>query len=187
MFEYIASGLSYTRVLTGPWNESPNHVELAKRVFAKTNTKYKNHKLGLLYNAYSEKRGLDWVPPYGPYVNTIHTDSGGLQMMQKNKTLTEEIKQAIYKVQCQGSDIAMSFDEIPIDILNSGTDARTNMGMKKFIVSRNKECGIKSGKNVQEQIEFFKKNRKDSEFHARPLIIFKVTHARIIMNTSMLF
>tara|TARA_R110000868_G_scaffold113497_2_gene304540 strand:+ start:352 stop:1677 length:1326 start_codon:yes stop_codon:yes gene_type:complete len=172
MLEYIMSGTSYTRILTKTWAENPTLIEFGKDVLMEINQYKDTHKLGLLYNALTEKNGVEWLGHYSDSVSSIHTDSGGLQIMQQGKTITPEIAENIFKVQVQASHIAMSFDSIPIKIVAEG-NARTDMSIKRFDVSKNIACGIASGKYVQQQIECFKANRDTSLFHTKPLIIIQ--------------
>ena len=64
MFEYIMSGVSMTKLQTKPWFDRPVLVELAKDILAQTNGHRDSHKLGLLYNALTEKSAVDWITPY---------------------------------------------------------------------------------------------------------------------------
>lgn len=172
MFEYIMSGVSMTNLQSKPWFDRLVLVELAKDILAQTNEHRDSHKLGLLYNALTEKSAVNWITPYSDSIKSIHTDSGGLQMMHQGKTITPKIAEDIFKVQAQASHIAMSFDSIPIKIVGVGS-GKIDMSVKKFEVSRNVECGITSGKYVQQQIEYFKNNRDTSLFHTKPLIVIQ--------------
>ena len=79
MLEYVASGSSYFKLMYAESLE-PQNLDFFARTFGTLNNTH-NHKISLLYNAYTEKRPGEWMGEhYRPLVHSIHADSGGLQM-----------------------------------------------------------------------------------------------------------
>jgi hypothetical protein len=147
--EYILSGTSYTRVHAAM--DRPNIVSLADDIFGRV-AKETNHKFGLLYNAFTE-------PGFGANlkkfnVDSIHADSGGLQIITQGLTATADIKDKIYRNQASHADLGMCFDEIPIKTtgLTSGRNDTTN----RFFDPVNLEAMAReTGKNIHRQIDVF--------------------------------
>jgi len=150
--EYIASGTSYLR-LNAPRNgEGPSHEKL--RMFIKKVEENTDHKFGLLYNAFVEKNFGPCIAKYKDIVSSIHSDSGGLQMITRNLAMTEDIKAKIYKNQGTYSGYAMSFDEAPV-LMTSSTSARTDVSARRFDLDHFKEAAKITGNNIRGQIESF--------------------------------
>lgn len=153
-FEYVASGLSFLRVR---FKES-QVGDTAKRLndmWSLLRGQH-NHEFSFLYNAFIEKEfGEFFRDVYrGNGVNQIYADSGGLQMITLGKTITPQLKQAVYTNQGNYSDCAMSFDEIPVS-LKSERSARSDTSSKYFDRSKFEWCARESGKNIRDQIETF--------------------------------
>lgn len=147
--EYILSGTSYTRVHAAM--DQPDVVALANKLFGEVG-KRTNHKFGLLYNAFTE-------PGFGKNlqqfdVDSVHADSGGLQIITQGLTATQDIKDKIYRNQASHADLGMCFDEIPIKTtgLTSGRNDTTN----RFFDPDNLEAMAReTGKNIHRQIDVF--------------------------------
>lgn len=167
--EYVASGCNYTRLPNPGAYELDDNLRMIKAVFEglqRIDGK-DNHKFSLLYNAYTEKHfGVAFKKYYRPWLHTIHADSGGLQMVTRGQTPTPQLKTDVYESQARDSDIAMSFDEIPIFIAGSRS-LRLDMKNRYFDPDRFVETATATGKNLAEQLEFFA-NKKSS---TKPLFI----------------
>ena len=167
MFEYVASGLSFLRV-----NFKDTHTgdlpDKLNALWSSIRGKY-NHEFSFLYNAYIEKHfGEVFHSQYrGKGINQIYADSGGLQIITLGKKVTPELKQLVYQSQGLYSDCAMSFDEIPVSIINSGRSSRSELNNKYFDRSRFEWCARESGRNIKTQIETFIEMKSD----AKPMFI----------------
>ena len=166
MFEYVASGTSYFKLM---YQESlePQNLDWFSRTFGSLNDQH-NHKISLLYNAYTEKRPGRWCGEfYRDRVHSIHADSGGLQMITLGRTITTELKEEVYANQAENSDVAMCFDVIPVRTLDSGRSERLDLSNRRFDRSDLERCARETGKNLKRQIEFFlEKGTK-----AKPMLI----------------
>lgn len=147
--EYILSGTSYTRVHAAM--DRQDVMTLANTLFGEVG-KSTNHKFGLLYNAFTE-------PGFGKNlqqfsVDSVHADSGGLQIITQGLNATPDIKDKIYRNQASHADLGMCFDEIPIKTtgLTSGRNDTTN----RFFDPENLEAMARAtGKNIHRQIDVF--------------------------------
>jgi hypothetical protein len=167
--EYVASGCNYTRLPNPGAYELPDNLRFIEAVFRALQTidGKDNHKFSLLYNAYTEKHfGVAFKKYYRPWLHTIHADSGGLQMVTRGQTPTPQLKTDVYESQARDSDIAMSFDEIPIFIAGSRS-LRLDMKNRYFDPDRFIETATVTGKNLAEQLEYFAKRKSAT----KPLFI----------------
>ena len=171
-FEYVVSGLTmgvgdlYHNKNTG----KPYIKHMNKKVVTLDN-KFDNQNLSLLYNAHKERK-------HGEYMRElmesswyrIHGDSGGLQMARTKKGITPELKDRVYYHQAKYCDVAMIFDEIPIEFdlsLVGGSSMKATIAGRRFDRSDIKRSALATLENVKRQIEVFKK--EDS--HAKMMLI----------------
>jgi len=164
--EYVASGTAHTRILAVATLETPEVLEVINSYFAGLNGLH-GHKFSLLFNAFTEQDfGPRFKEHYRHSIHTIHADSGGLQIITQGKTITDELKDSVYKVQADCSDIAMSFDEIPIGV--KGDRSGRNSTANRFYDKDKLESFARlTGKNIRRQIELF----LDEKTTAKPMII----------------
>ena len=167
MFEYVASGLSHTRIMQKMALESPAHLAIDDMI-GSMQGKY-GHTYSCLFNAHTEKQ-------YGPQVNEfykqwhkIHSDSGGLQIITQGLTITEQMKLDVYDVQSKWSDIAMSFDEIPI-VLTGKTSGRNDTEDRFFDAANFTDYAKRTGENIRKQIEFIVDHDR---MRCKPLLIIQ--------------
>ena len=148
--EYILSGTSYTRI------HSVIDDPVVKPIIDKLMSlpgKMTNHKFGLLYNAFTEAG-------FGPNLNkipnldSIHADSGGLQIITQGLTVTDEIKKKIFKNQATYADLGMCFDEIPVTTVGA-TSGRNDTSNRFFDKENLKALATQTGKNIERQIDVF--------------------------------
>lgn len=176
MFEYVASGLSHAAFNKKQLSDEVNN-DLYGECVSNINNMFKsinkeNHKIGLLYNAYIEKRyGVLFDKLFYPgTLNNIYSDSGGLQMITLGHTSTDELKDSVYKVQSNLSTVGMCFDEIPVSINENEKSSITNITARTFdpkmLAQKAKDTGI----NVRKQIEYFKNNPNNK---CKPMIILQ--------------
>ena len=166
MFEYVASGTSYFKLMYAESLE-PQNLDWFSRTFGSLNDQH-NHKISLLYNAYTEKRPGKWCGShYRDLVHNIHADSGGLQMVTLGRTITEELKEEVYANQAENSDVAMCFDVIPVRTLDNGRSERLDLSNRRFDRADLERCARETGKNLKRQIEFF----LEKDTRAKPMLI----------------
>jgi len=163
--EYVASGTNYTRLPNPGAYELPVNLEMIRKVFQ--GLQQPHHKFSLLYNAYTEKHfGVAFKKYYRDWVHSIHADSGGLQMVTRGETPTPQLKTEVYESQARDSDVAMSFDEIPIFIAGDRS-LRLDMKNRFFDPDKFESAAIATGDNLTEQLEYFEKHNSET----KPLFI----------------
>ena len=163
-WEYVISAMSHVQLDHGSIFQDREVFDKINDMLGKTQDMY-NHKVSLLFNAFTEKAN---GPKLSQYTNAynIHSDSGGLQVVTLGKKVDEEIRKKIYKVQADYSDVAMSFDEMPVDVGDSRS-GKLDIATRRFDSKKFDEMSRQSGKNLLEQINFF----LDEGTTTRPLVI----------------
>lgn len=163
--EYIASGLGYTRLTLKDLDDKEDKRQLIKDILTRLNTETQ-HKFGYLFNAFTEQKFGERLTDYRPYVNSVHCDSGGLQVITRGMNITPDMKRQIYETQAKYCDLAMSFDEIPVTTTGaaSGRNDTTN---RFFNVAEFDDCAKRTGQNLFEQIQAFEAYKTT----AKPLLI----------------
>jgi len=166
LLEYVASGCSHTRITAQAVFDNPEILKLVTDYLGSLEGK-NNHHFSLLYNAFVEKNfGPKFKDYYKGIIHNVHADSGGLQIITRGKVLTNEMKDEVYRNQARYSDVAMSFDEIPISF--EGTQSNKNDALNRYFDKEKFEhYARQSGKNIKRQIEIF----MDESSVAKPLII----------------
>jgi len=93
------------------------------------------------------------------------SDSGCLQLSKTNKGLTPEIKDKIYKHQAEHSDIAMIFDDIPVEFdgSNTGWSMKTSTAGRRFVRELTGDKARSTLDNVKRQIEVFDELGSDTK------------------------
>jgi hypothetical protein len=115
-------------------------------------------KLSALYNAYTEEQHLDALKFYNNLgLDSVYSDSGGLQIVTAGKQVTSEIKAKIYQLQSY-ADYAMCFDIISLKSVTKKRtrNERSNVGNKLFIQDDHLAAGRATGLNIKEQIRAFR-------------------------------
>lgn len=158
--EYIASGTAYLK-LNAPRNGEGENLAFLKEALAsvKQNT---DHKFGILYNAYTESRFGEPFQNYRGIVDSIHADSGGLQIITQGKKVTPDDKLKIFSNQGKYADYAMSFDENPV-IMTSDRSERTTTSNRRFDLEHFEKAAKNTGKNIRDQIESFQEMKSDTK------------------------
>jgi hypothetical protein len=165
-FEYVASALGWgvfpskaTTVDPAIVQRRLRHVtEIAVNMIRQDciNT---TPRLSALYNAYTENDHPAIFDVYDLPFDAIYADSGGLQIVTAGKTVTDEIKQDIYKVQTN-ADHAMCFDQIPlvtVGKMERSRNERTNIANKRFDPSQFENAAVGTGHNIKHQIDAFRR------------------------------
>jgi len=161
-FEYVVSGLTmgiddlyYNPVVAQPYihhmNEKINSV----------NNKYDNQNLSLLFNAHTEKKhGITMNDTMQNSWNRLFADSGGLQLSRMKSGITPELKERIYEYQAKYCDVAMIFDELPIEFdlsRTGGNSMKAGVTGRRFLRDQVKTSAEATRDNVKRQIEVFKR------------------------------
>lgn len=150
-FEYILSGTSYlgchdakTSAAITPFLEKCVNSLREKS----------EHKFGVLFNALMEEKNGELLTQNNTikFLDSIHADSGGLQMVTLGKASGPEEKKTIYDRQSRLSTIGMCFDEIPVISQGSST---TDYASRFYDPNILDICAKKTGENLREQIEYF--------------------------------
>jgi hypothetical protein len=98
--------------------------------------------------------------------NRIFADSGGLQMARTKKGITPELKDKVYYHQAKYCDVAMIFDEIPIEFdlsLIGGNSMKASLAGRRFDRSDIKRAAHDTLENVKRQIEVFKQEESKAK------------------------
>ncbi len=160
--EYILSGTSYTRMHAVI--DDPVVKPIIDHLMSLPG-KMTNHKFGLLYNAFTEAG-------FGPNlkkvngIDSIHADSGGLQIITQGLTATDEIKKKIFKNQATYADLGMCFDEIPIKTVGA-TSGRNDTTNRFFDHENLVAMATQTGKNIESQIDVYLEEKSD----CKPILI----------------
>lgn len=162
---YVMSGLSYIRVDT---EECYYEKTFNKLVQMLGTMNQHGHTFSMLYNALTEKKMSERIQAIRPHLDFIMSDSGGLQMMLQGIGDTEEDKIGIYRNQAVNSDIAMSFDEIPVDRGASDKIHRTSF-TKVFRHDWIEEKARKTARNLRKQIDVFQEMNSPT----KPILIMQ--------------
>lgn len=152
------SYLEDTSLANGVTNAFCQISDLADSFTKPMSTKY-DLTTSMLFNAFTEKQYADHMRKHNNYhVKDFYADSGGLQMVTTGHTITEELKDHVYKVQAQNAQYCMCFDEIALESISAvrSKSERSNTQNKVFISSRHIEAGILTGKNIKRQVSHFR-------------------------------
>jgi hypothetical protein len=163
--QYIASGTAYLKLNSSNNYDNERNSKYISKLFEKIATESKYHDFGLLFNAFTESKFGANFPKYSG-IHSVHSDSGGLQIVTQGKTVDLEIKDKIYKTQANYSDFAMCFDEIPIGKLGN-TSGRNDVDNRWFDSEKLEYYARLTGKNIKRQIEIF----KEEKTNAKPILI----------------
>ena len=117
-FEYVISGLTmgiddlyYNAEVAKPYIHHMN------KKIQDMNAKYENQNMSILYNALTEKRhGITMTDTMSHSWHRIFADSGGLQLARTPTKNTPQERDKVFEHQAEYSDVAMIFDEIPIEL-----------------------------------------------------------------------
>lgn len=136
-------------------------IAVSLDVIRKKTTAITNEKvdISLLFNAFTEDTIGKYIVDMERYgFDTLYADSGGLQMVTTNRTITPDLKKQIYEVQ-KLANYGFCFDEIPLG-LKEGVDPetgkhRSQTSSKLFRQGEFEECIASTARNIKEQTEAF--------------------------------
>jgi len=146
-FDYIMSGTG----MAGFEQHNDLTVSIFREYF-----KDIDYKFSVLFNAMVEaKHGQKLNSDYGDYID-IMSDSGGLQIVTLGYSpeKAQEVKPEIFKTQATYSNIAMSFDDMPMHI-EGESSGRLDLSNRFFVREKVKEAVKNSIKDLKEQIKVF--------------------------------
>lgn len=151
--DYVMSGCSYGRMIHTYFPNYPKNLEYLKKWI---DVIREESKFSFLYNAYSENKFPKTFEALeiDKMLDSIYSDSGGLQMVTQQKSITEKAKDKIYMNQGQHSNFAMSFDEVPVKTTYKSSLVNS-LDSRYFDRDILKECAIKSSENFKRQIDTF--------------------------------
>ena len=153
-FEYVASGLSFTKCTSKHAFEQQNIDNYIKTI-GSLNGRH-NHMFGVLYNAFQEKSiGQGIFEYYRPHLGEVYADSGGLQMITRGMTITPDLKDAIYQHQATYAEHAMCFDVIPLQLIGKSKSSRLDLSNRMFDYNMVEACAQETGRNLRDQIDMF--------------------------------
>ena len=153
-FEYVASGVSYSRIGKKNMTHYPETLQYMQRCIQSCQDKH-SHTISFLYNGYTEKALGEQIHNWlRPCLDNIYSDSGGLQMVTLGHKANDKLRKEVYKSQMAHSDVAMSFDEIPLVMKGEKSSVADRTG-RLFDASILEERARQSGQNLKEQIEYF--------------------------------
>lgn len=165
IFEYILSGLGMTRITTGNFRISPDTIKATQKSLDAANSD-SEYLVGGLFNAYVETGfGPILQEHYRKHFSDVHVDSGGLQVITRGLPITAALKKQIYHTQGTYGDIAMCFDEIPLQVMEGSNNKsnRTSIDNKVFVVSNMEAKARETGRNVNEQLKTFRDMKSDTK------------------------
>lgn len=161
--EYVLSGL--TMAADAVYHKEEDLKDYPEKYFNKIIDRISSIGIdvSLLYNAYTE-------PKHGETMlgrTTFHrmfADSGGLQMITTKRGITEELKDKVYRHQAMYSQVAMSFDEIPVLIDNNvNTDGLNDTGGKRFVDYLVEPKARETASNLRRQLEVFDEMKSETK------------------------
>ena len=140
---------------------SKHLIQCSKYLQDKLGGSHSNVKLSGLFNAYIEENAVNRVEDVGIDFKSLYSgglifgDSGGLQILTRGLSISDVMRQNIYKIQAQNSHVAFSLDEMPYIFLGNQLCYLGD--------AQSKNCGVQAGKNLKEQIKYFKKVKSKSK------------------------
>ena len=167
-FEYVISGLTmgiddlyYNAEVAKPYIHHMNQK------IQDMNNRYENQNMSILYNALHEKRhGVTMTETMSHSWNRIFADSGGLQLARTPTKNTPAERDKVFEHQAKYSDVAMIFDEIPVEYdltLTGGNSMKASIVGRRFVRDDVVKTAEATRDNVKRQIEVFKKNNSKSK------------------------
>jgi len=158
VFRYIVAGFASGAQFT---LANKMYPEFTKAIMNKIHPNSLNLSLGVLSNAYTEKRELKALFEQLPDIPK-YSDSGALQVLTRGLEFDEKMRKEVYTRQIEESDYCMSFDEMATEILDETTDfgVATSLSTRGrfFVDNKFQEAGKISAMNIFKQIQVFKEN-----------------------------
>lgn len=157
-FEYVTSGAAHTRI-TLKDSLKPEILDPLKKAFRDIQG-YANHDYTCLFNAYTEDRIGKHLYETNMTSKGLHADSGGLQVVTRGHTVTQDIMDRVYSIQGKYSKVAMCFDDIPLKVLGQSRIGDTsNRFFDRELLD---DCVKRTCENITRQINAFEKMGSDS-------------------------
>lgn len=166
--DYVSGSLlPFLKITSGSTQEIKDYnISDFKKLLKYSETKLKGYfLLSTLFNAYQEVKDGEMLKKENKMGHeSVYADSGGLQVLTKGKEITDEIKDKVYRTQALYSDFAMTFDEMPLRIIEDQDQ------FAKCAVDNNRVVHIKelvgitaknSANHIQKQIDIFEETETD--------------------------
>lgn len=167
MFEYVMSGVAHCRVTYESCFSNTETLAAVNSAMKMYQGAF-GHVHSFLYNGYTEKKiGENFNLYNRAALHGIHADSGGLQVITRGEDITPQLKQDVYRHQAKYSDIAMSFDEIPLSVKKNAQSGIGDIDNRFFDYEKFVGCAERSADNLEEQIDYLQEHGGRS----RPLLI----------------
>lgn len=178
LFEYVLSGMDYPRQVSAYEGNilDPEHKAMFTAAMKDIYSKLKGDgfKLSLLFNALTEISYIPYTQEMKGSLYKVHADSGGLQMVTQNLSVDAQGKRDIYDRQGKFSDVAMSYDSIPVINTSSGNSKNAENKTKVIDDGNLKRYAEETAQSFMEQfLYFFQKGYKSTPY----LIIHGYDHA----------
>ena len=160
-FEYVISGLTMgiDDLYYNPKVAAP-YIDHMNQKIIDMNEKYDNQNMSILFNALTErKHGVTMNDTMSHSWHRIFADSGGLQLARTPTKNNAKTRDDIYRHQAQYSDVAMLFDEIPIEYdlsQTGGNSMKAALTGRRFVRDDVVKTAEATRDNVKRQIEVFK-------------------------------
>ena len=171
--QYVFSALSMLGIIKKEYlNDTPlcdrlsqTFVDITRIADEKLPKKNHNNTSSMLFNAFVEDKYIPHMHKHNNFgMKDFYADSGGLQMVTTGHKITPELKKQIYKVQACDSNYAMCFDVISLDRVTKvrTLNERTATWNKVFNSHLHVEAGSATGKNIKEQVQYFRSVNSDA-------------------------
>lgn len=162
-FEYVMSGMSFTRINSGreSW-EDKDCFNFIGSMFKKMREGGGNHDFSYLFNGWTEVELGKCLSNFKDHVCDVYADSGGLQLQTQGKIANDSIKDKVYASQAELSSKAFIFDEPPLEFCGTQISKHdiVNRVYNNDLVD---EFGILTGKNVKRQLEVFLEKKTETK------------------------
>jgi len=158
--DYVSgSFINFMKLLNKDKDLQKKDIENTKRMLTHIETKLKGYfTFSTLFNAYQEEKGGQTLQENdGLGHDKIYADSGGLQVVSTGKVINDEVKKKVYTTQAKYSDFAMTFDEMPLKLVESiATDSAIGDAGRVYIKELIPITAKQSAEHIQTQIDLFK-------------------------------
>ena len=166
-FEYVAgSSIGYFKLKNKDKEIEKWNFEDFSSMASFTYNKLKGYiDCSYLFNAFQEETDAKHLKTYNNLNHkSIYSDSGGLQATRRNIIVEDDFKEKIYKIQANYSDYAMTFDEMPLKLIECNkTGDKVGAADRVYIRELIKPTAQASARNIQHQVNVFNELETDTK------------------------
>jgi len=123
--------------------------------------------LSTLFNAFQEEKDGKVLKEENKLNHdAIYADSGGLQVLTRGLEITDDIKLKVYDTQAKYCDFAMTFDEMPLKVIENQDQFGKSIIDNNRVVHIKEMVGISaknSAAHIQQQIDVFEKLKTNTK------------------------